>query len=153
MSLDFYLEEADEPRLADNGPRIFVRRNGQNVEISREEWDRLNPGREPVTVSGEEETRLLFTFSANVTHNFGRMADEAGLYRCLWRPNENGIRVGSEMIGFLEAGLALLRAEPERFKKFNPENGWGDYEGLVRFAEGVLAACREHPQATVRVWV
>src|SRR5712664_168096 len=108
MSLDFYLE-ADEPRLADSGPRIFVRRNGQNVEISREEWDRLNPGQELVTFSGEEETRTLFT--ANITHNLGKMADEAGLCRCLWRPDENGIRVGSEMIDFLEAGIALLRAE------------------------------------------
>jgi hypothetical protein len=149
VSLDFYLE-ADEPKLADSGPRIFVRREGQNVEITREEWDRLNPGRKPVTFSGEEETRELF--SANITHNLCQMADEAGIYRCLWRPDENGIRVGSEMVVFLEAGIALLRAEPERFKKFNPENGWGDYHGLVRFAEIVLAACREHPTATVRVW-
>lgn len=29
---------------------IFVRRNGTNVEISEEEWYRLNPGREPVRV-------------------------------------------------------------------------------------------------------
>lgn len=149
MSLDFYLE-ADESRPADNGPRIFVRRNGQNVEISRNEWDRLNPGREPVTFSGDEETRELF--HANITHNLGMMAEAAGIYRCLWEPDENGIQVGSEMIGFLEAGLALLRAEPERFKKFNPENGWGDYDGLVRFADNVLVACREHPAAQVRVW-
>ena len=27
---------------------IFIRRNGATVEISQEEWDRLNPGREPV---------------------------------------------------------------------------------------------------------
>lgn len=149
MSLDFYLE-ADEPRLADNGPRIFVRRNGQNVEISREEWDRLNPGREPVTFSGEEETRQLF--SANITHNLGGMADEAGIYQCLWRPDENGIRLASEITNFLEAGLARLRAAPDRFKRLNPENGWGDYDGLVRFADSVLTACREHPTATVRVW-
>lgn len=149
MSLDFYLE-ADEPRLADNGPRIFVRRDGQNVEISREEWDRLNPGREPVTFSGEEETLELF--SANITHNLARMAEAAGIYRCLWEPDENGIGVARQMIGCLEDGLAQLRAEPERFKPFNPENGWGDYDGLVRFADSVLAACREHPAAKVRVW-
>lgn len=30
---------------------IFVRRWGRNVEISEEEWNRLNPGREPVRVN------------------------------------------------------------------------------------------------------
>jgi hypothetical protein len=30
------------------GSGIFVRRNGANVEITEEEWERLNPGREPV---------------------------------------------------------------------------------------------------------
>ena len=30
------------------GSGIFVRENGTNVEISREEWYRRNPGREPV---------------------------------------------------------------------------------------------------------
>lgn len=33
------------------GSGIFVRRNGATVEVSREEWDRMNPGREPVRVS------------------------------------------------------------------------------------------------------
>lgn len=30
------------------GSGIFVRENGRNIEITREEWDRRNPGREPV---------------------------------------------------------------------------------------------------------
>lgn len=32
------------------GTGIFVRRNGTNVEVSEEEWQRLSPGREPVRV-------------------------------------------------------------------------------------------------------
>lgn len=32
------------------GSGIFIRRNGANVEITEEEWYRLNPGREPVRV-------------------------------------------------------------------------------------------------------
>ena len=27
-------------------------------------------------------------FSANITHNLGKMADEAGIYKALWRPDE-----------------------------------------------------------------
>lgn len=32
------------------GSGIYVRENGATVEITREEWDRRNPGREPVRV-------------------------------------------------------------------------------------------------------
>lgn len=88
-------------------------------------------------------------FDYNITHNLSRMAEEAGIYQYLWRPEELHIKVASELIVPLEAGLARLHAEPERFKAFNPSNGWGDYYGLVRFVEAYLDACRENPDATV----
>lgn len=147
MSLDFYLED-DTPTLTDNGPRIFIRRDGRNIEVSREEWDRLNPDVEPVTFSGSDESREIY--SANITHNLGKMAAEAGIYEALWHPNENGIRVASEMINFLEDGLAKLRAQPDHFRQFNSPNGWGLYDSFVPFVEDVLSACREHPNAKVR---
>lgn len=30
-------------------------------------------------------------YSRNITHNLGRMAQAAGIYECLWRPEEHGI--------------------------------------------------------------
>ena len=30
-------------------------------------------------------------YSANITHNLGKMAEEAGIYKHLWRPEEIGI--------------------------------------------------------------
>lgn len=56
-----------------------------------------------------------------------------------------------DLIEQLRAGLDRLRADPQRFKEYNPKNGWGDYEGLVRFTANYLAACEEHPDAVVRV--
>lgn len=88
----------------------------------------------------------------NITHNLGPMAREAGIYTLLWRPEEIGIKYARELIAPLEAGLNILRMYPERFRKFNPENGWGSYEGLVEFVEVYLAACREHPDAEVDTW-
>lgn len=32
-------------------------------------------------------------FWANITHNLGRMADEAGIYKHLWRPEEIGMGI------------------------------------------------------------
>lgn len=91
-------------------------------------------------------------FSANITHNLGEMAAEAGIYSHLWRPEEVlNCSTGRDLIEPLDAGLKLLLSDPERFKKFNPENGWGDYDGLVRFVEKYLRACRMYPDARVDV--
>lgn len=145
MSLDVYLEEPDA-----NGPTgsgIFVREAGQRREISREEWNRLHPGQEPVvaTIEGRE------VYEANITHNLNRMAEEAGIYKALWRPEEIGITKAQQLVEPLTAGLALLRSDPARFEKLNPDNGWGDYAGLVGFVSRYLEACKAHPNAEVKV--
>lgn len=90
-------------------------------------------------------------YSANITHNLNKMASEAGLYRAMWRPDEAGYTYARQLIEPLENGLAELEAHPERYKPFNPSNGWGSYDGLVRFVRDYLAACKAHPEAEVSV--
>lgn len=150
MSLDVYLNLEGAPVQAGVGSGIFVRRNGATVEVSREEWDRDNPGIEPVTYVGERESSEVY--SRNITHNLGRMAGAADLYKALWRPDENGIDTAAQLIAPLTDGLMRLRDDPEKFKLLNPENGWGNYEGLVAFVADYLAACERFPAAKVSVW-
>ncbi len=90
-------------------------------------------------------------YSANITHNLNKMADAAGIYRCMWRPDEIGIKTASQLIEPLTQGLALLKAEPERFEAFSSPNGWGMYKHFVPFVEKYLNACKEHPEASVEV--
>lgn len=90
-------------------------------------------------------------FSWNITHNLGLMANKAGVYYALWRPEEKGYKVAADLIPDLTNGLAVLKETPEHFRQFNPENGWGTYEGLLEFVERYLAACKEHPTATLYV--
>lgn len=90
-------------------------------------------------------------FWRNITHNLGRMAMEAGIYQHLWRPDEIGVTKAAQLIEPLRAGLAALRAEPERFSALNPVNGWGSYDGLCKFVSDYLAACEENPDADVEV--
>lgn len=97
------------------------------------------------------EVRLTTIYDANITHNLNKMAEEAGIYIHLWRPEEIGITKAQQLISPLRAGLALLLSDPERFKKFDPENKWGDYSGLVDFVRSYLAACEENPDAEVSV--
>jgi hypothetical protein len=90
-------------------------------------------------------------YERNITHNLAQMAEEAGIYKHLWRPDEIGITQASQLIEPLREGLDKLKCFPERFKPFNPENGWGDYEGLLDFVSEYLRACIQYPDAIAKV--
>lgn len=150
MSLDVYLELPGEPDFHEAGGRIFIRREGRQVEITREEWNELYPEREPATLVAAMDRNQVY--SANITHNMTTMAEECGLYDPLWRPDENGLTHARQLIEPIAAGLDLLRSDRARFEEFNPANGWGSYEGLVEFAEDYLSACEQWPDAEVRTW-
>lgn len=90
-------------------------------------------------------------FQANITHNLGRMAEEAGIYKHLWRPEEIGITTAEQLIEPLRDALDRLIHEPERFKQFDPPNKWGSYETLLKFVSDYLAACEENPSAIIQV--
>jgi hypothetical protein len=95
-------------------------------------------------------TKPTQVFESNITHNLGAMACHADLYKALWRPEEMGIEYAHQLISPLHFGLKKLKEAPELFKVFNPENGWGTYEGLVKFVEKYLEACIANPDAEVR---
>lgn len=146
MSLDVYLTQKGDKLYFDSA--IFIREDGQTKKITRPEWDERFPGREPLTIESLDDSEV---YSANITHNLNRMATEAGIYAILWRPDELGITKAKQLINPLKKGLSLMKSKPDHFKKFNPENSWGNYEGLVRFVEDYLAACQENPEAKVSV--
>lgn len=95
--------------------------------------------------------RPTTVFDANITHNLNRMADAAGIYKYLWRPDELGISKAKDLIEPLAAGLELMRADKARFEEFNANNGWGTYEQFLPWIEKYLAACQENPDADVSV--
>lgn len=90
-------------------------------------------------------------YSDNITHNLNKMAEAAGIYDVLWRPDENGIWQAQQLIQPLSIGLAQLVSNPDKFKQFNAPNGWGMYENFVPFVSKYLAACVANPEASVSV--
>ena len=98
-------------------------------------------------------------YSGNITHNLGKMAsavmvDEEKsltLYNILWRPDEHGFVLASEISDYLDIGWNILLSDPEKYKIYNPENGWGSYDGLCDFVYKYRNACWDNPEAELRI--
>ena len=97
-------------------------------------------------------------FSMNITHNLGKMAGEVKLsngmtlYEILWRPDEQeGLSFARDISELLDEGWNILLSDPEKYKRYNPENGWGSYDGLCNFVYNYRNACWDNPDAELRV--
>lgn len=145
MSLDVYLIIEREVVVE---PYVPVRVGGTIKRMSPDEYRQVY-GLEPFIV---DEDLTSTVYSGNITHNLTEMADAAGLYGYLWRPDENGITTTSQLAEPLSVGLAALKSEPNKYIRFNPKNGWGSYDVLVNFVRTYLEACKRYPNATVSVW-
>lgn len=98
-----------------------------------------------------KETKPCTIWAIGVTHNLTAMAEAAGLYKCMWRPDEMCITLASQMIEPLEKGIDAMIKNKEWLQTMNPENGWGSYDILLSVAQRYLAACVENPNAEVEV--
>ena len=108
-------------------------------------------------------TQPCSVYSGNITHNLGPMAREVkyglewagvadlSLYDVLWRPDEHGFKYAKEISDLLDIGLNILLSDPEKYKRYNPENGWGSYDGLCDFVYRYRNACWDNPDAELSV--
>tara|TARA_R110000868_G_scaffold543_13_gene3980 strand:- start:1416 stop:1760 length:345 start_codon:yes stop_codon:yes gene_type:complete len=99
-----------------------------------------------------------YVYESNITHNLGAMAREVKLsngmtlYAVLWRPDEQeGLRYAKDISELLDEGYNILLSDLERFKQFDPENGWGSYEGLCNFVYYYRNACWDNPDTEIKV--
>ena len=101
--------------------------------------------------TGGEHPHSVRLFEANITHNLNKMAGLARIYECLWSPHENGFKTAGDIVPVLEAGIKAMKADPEVFKQLDSPNGWGRYDDFMPWLEKYLAACQQHPKASI--WI
>lgn len=99
----------------------------------------------------KKETDAGNVFASNITHNFGRMAYAAGIYDCVWRPDENSITTAAQLIEPLQAGIAKMKAQPEYYRQFDTPNGWGTCDQFLPWLQEYLDACIANPDSPVTV--
>ena len=100
--------------------------------------------------------RPTAVWTENITHNLNTMADavkvrDTTLYKVLWYPEELGLNTGKKILPFLMEGIEVILADPDRFKQYNPSNGWGDYNNLVEFVKSYIIACTEFPDGVIEI--
>ena len=90
-------------------------------------------------------------YSANITHNLNNMAEAAGIYKHLWRPEEIGITKAHQLIEPLLDGYRKLVLEHAEMQQYNALNGWGMYANFLPFVTEYIEACAANPNADVEV--
>ena len=147
MSLDLYIK-SNTPVLH-RGTGVYIRDNGETKELTTKQevlthFPDINP--DDIKESTYESDTL---FHLNLTHNRTEMAIKCkisgqctpktqdifvNLYDLLWHPEDNlGISIPN--MDYLEDVMECYRKLLEKkdfFKQFNPSNGWGTYEQLLR---------------------
>ena len=145
MSLDLYIK-SNTP-MQHKGTGVYIRENGETKElVTKEEVMKHFPNVNPDDI--QENIYETYTyFHTNITHNLTEMADRCkvkghlkphgiemrvSLYDLMWHPDEMlGIETPTkEYLEDLEKCYHYLISDPGYFKRFNPDNGWGSYEGL-----------------------
>ena len=86
-----------------------------------------------------------------LTHNLGKMADKANLYYAMWRPEEINATHAIDIVDILENGVMYMIRNKDELEEFNPVNGWGDYDGLLKCAISYYQACLKYPEAVIEV--
>lgn len=95
---------------------------------------------------GEEDERVG-SLDWNYTYNVQPMTAKAGLRSLNML---DGVPAPVAVLA-LEMVIDRMAAAPDEYRKLNPANGWGDYDGFLKR----LVELRDHlllvPKATVRV--
>ena len=145
MSLDITIISPEPIKKKSTG--IFARINGETRELTREEAIAHFPDVDPNSIiENEIETDELW--HGNITHNLHEMAEHCYgrdfyLNELLWRDEMPDDII--EYITDLLACLFELEDHSEEYKPYNPENGWGTYEQLVKFVRSFIHALIDMP--------
>lgn len=96
------------------------------------------------TGNGHLYTVYEDNYTKNVSNMFRAAIEDIGLKRF------HGM--GAEFaILLINKAILKMQSDPERYKKMNPENGWGDYEGALKVLQNLHAACVQHPLCTIHI--
>ena len=60
-------------------------------------------------------------------------------------------KLAKEVLDILSQGIYNMTNEPEVYKLMNPKNGYGNYEGALRFLQEIHDVCKENQDYIIEV--
>lgn len=91
---------------------------------------------------------------ANYTYNCSGMLVEAT--KVGWPPE--GLSLNDlhgweayDVAHVLHHALEVMQSDRSKYEAMNPENGWGDLEGWMKFLRTIIEACEKVPEAKFSV--
>ena len=99
----------------------------------------------------QESPERHIVWHGNITHNLNVMADKAGIYMEVWRPDEMGVKRAFDIVGALGRAIKDLQSRPAYYRKYNPKNHWGSYQTFLDFIKGYQFSCKKYPNSVIGV--
>lgn len=100
---------------------------------------------------GAKTDETICLFDANITHNLNKMAEAAGFYYEVWRPDDIDIEEAGDIIHALTTGIEDMEARPYYYRKYDSPNGWGTYDNFLPWLKELLEVCNKYPNAKIEV--
>jgi hypothetical protein len=125
--------------------------NTEKNEISRTSRKVLNVKGESMSldiyITAKREVDI---YERNVTYNLAKM-----YYKCI--DKEKGFRKldgmnCKEALPIVENAIRDMLVNADEYRKLNPENGWGSYEGLLATLQEMRNCCEANFDGIIRVY-
>lgn len=58
----------------------------------------------------------------------------------------------SAAVPYLKEAINNMENNSKEYRKLNPENDWGDYDGALNFLRKIKKYCTHHPLAKIRIY-
>lgn len=99
-----------------------------------------------IYITAKRETEI---YESNVTYNLAKM-----YYKCI--DKEKGFKKldgmnCKEALPIVENAIRDMLVNADEYRKLNPKNGWGSYEGLLETLQGIRKCCQKNFDGKISV--
>ena len=99
-----------------------------------------------INITAKREVEI---YESNVTYNLADM-----YYKCIDKEQGfkklNGMNY-KEALPIINNAIQDMLNNADEYRKLNPKNGWGSYEGLLKVLQDMRACCESNLDGTINV--
>lgn len=100
-----------------------------------------------INITAKRETEI---YEANVTYNLADM-----YYKCI--DKDKGFRKldgmnCKEALPIIENAIKDMLNNADEYRKLNPKNGWGSYEGLLKVLQEMRSCCESNLDGSINIY-